>query len=387
MKNRDKYYLYNDYQGSLIAVQKKGSTTLEQMSYDPWGRRRSGTNWLDYENINTPFTSLYKRGYTGHEHIDAFGLINMNGRMYDPRLGRFLSPDPFVQAPNYTQSYNRFSYCWNNPMKYVDPDGEFVWMVPVLIGAIIGGYSGYKIGKAKGAEGWSMAGYIFGGAVIGGVAGYTGFSLFSSGMAAATAAGMGGISAGFNIGILSGFASGFITGGGMVALGGGGINDILGGAFIGAWFGGVTGGISGAIGGGLQNLNDGMNFWGTRLSSNTEYLTASLDLPLTTKTGGWLAQVTVEDTNLIAAAASRRAQNIFGRYIFKAAMYGSMAVSTVGISSAVGGALWRMGARQVGRQVLTKGLSQRLPTQMHHFATNKHSFILNKWLVLQMNLG
>jgi RHS repeat-associated protein len=105
MKNRDKYYLYNDYQGSLIAVQKKGSTTLEQMSYDPWGRRRSGTNWLDYENINTPFTSLYKRGYTGHEHIDAFGLINMNGRMYDPRLGRFLSPDPFVQAPDNSQSF------------------------------------------------------------------------------------------------------------------------------------------------------------------------------------------------------------------------------------------------------------------------------------------
>jgi RHS repeat-associated protein len=90
---------------------------------NPWGRRRNGTNWLDYENINTPFTSLYKRGYTGHEHIDAFGLINMNGRMYDPRLGRFLSPDPFVQAPNYTQSYNRYSYVWNNPMKYVDPTG------------------------------------------------------------------------------------------------------------------------------------------------------------------------------------------------------------------------------------------------------------------------
>jgi RHS repeat-associated protein len=107
----------------LIAALKKGSTTLEQMSYDPWGRKRSGTNWLDYENINTPFTDLYKRGYTGHEHIDAFGLINMNGRMYDPRLGRFLSPDPFVQAPGYTQSYNRYSYGWNNPMKYTDPTG------------------------------------------------------------------------------------------------------------------------------------------------------------------------------------------------------------------------------------------------------------------------
>jgi RHS repeat-associated protein len=109
----------------LIAAQKKGSTVLEQMSYDPLGRKHNGENWLDYENTNTPFTSLYKRGYTGHEHIDAFGLINMNGRMYDARLGRFLSPDPFVQAPDNSQSFNRYSYCVNNPMKYKDPSGEF----------------------------------------------------------------------------------------------------------------------------------------------------------------------------------------------------------------------------------------------------------------------
>jgi RHS repeat-associated protein len=117
------FCFYIDYKCSLIFVQKKGSTTLEQMSYDPWGRRRNGENWHDYYNTTTPFTSLYKRGYTGHEHIDVFGLINMNGRMYDPRLGRFLSPDPFVQAPSYTQSYNRYSYGWNNPMKYTDPTG------------------------------------------------------------------------------------------------------------------------------------------------------------------------------------------------------------------------------------------------------------------------
>lgn len=34
------------------------------------------------------------RGYTGHEHLTQFGLINMNARLYDPALGRFLSPDP-----------------------------------------------------------------------------------------------------------------------------------------------------------------------------------------------------------------------------------------------------------------------------------------------------
>lgn len=68
-------------------------------------------------------THLFSRGFTGHEHLDKFGLINMNGRLYDPLLGRFLSPDPFIQAPDNTQSYNRYSYCLNNPLIFSDPSG------------------------------------------------------------------------------------------------------------------------------------------------------------------------------------------------------------------------------------------------------------------------
>jgi hypothetical protein len=49
----------------------------------------------------------------------------MNGRVYDPWLGRFLSPDPFVQAPTYSQNYNRYSYALNNPLKYIDPSGYY----------------------------------------------------------------------------------------------------------------------------------------------------------------------------------------------------------------------------------------------------------------------
>jgi hypothetical protein len=47
----------------------------------------------------------------------------MNGRMYDPLVGRMLSPDPFIQAPGSTQGLNRYSYCFNNPLKYTDPSG------------------------------------------------------------------------------------------------------------------------------------------------------------------------------------------------------------------------------------------------------------------------
>ncbi|MCB5295882.1 MAG: hypothetical protein LHW52_04975, partial [Candidatus Cloacimonetes bacterium] len=62
--------------------------------------------------------------YSFQEHLDGFGLINMNSRVYDPIVSRMLSLDNFIQAPGYSQSLNRFSYCWNNPLKYTDPSGQ-----------------------------------------------------------------------------------------------------------------------------------------------------------------------------------------------------------------------------------------------------------------------
>jgi RHS repeat-associated protein len=43
--------------------------------------------------------------------------------VYDPQIGRFLSADPYIQSPYNTQSYNRYSYVMNNPLKYTDPSG------------------------------------------------------------------------------------------------------------------------------------------------------------------------------------------------------------------------------------------------------------------------
>ena len=83
---------------------------------------------------NFTLSSVTDRGYTSHEQLTNFGLINMpvrrndngggNGRIYDPMTLGFLSPDPFVQNPANSQNYNRFSYVLNNPLKYVDPSGE-----------------------------------------------------------------------------------------------------------------------------------------------------------------------------------------------------------------------------------------------------------------------
>ena len=57
----------------------------------------------------------------------------MNGRIYDPTLGRFLQADPHIQAPKNSQSYNRYAYVLNNPLSYTDPSGYFFkWLAKNL---------------------------------------------------------------------------------------------------------------------------------------------------------------------------------------------------------------------------------------------------------------
>ncbi len=117
------HYILKDYAGSMIGILNPNGTYAQEMNYDPWGRRRDPATWQAFNN--TPPPSLYSRGYTMHEHLAHFGLIDMKGRVYDPLVGRFLSPDPFIQAPEFSLSFNRYSYCLNNPLLYTDPTGFF----------------------------------------------------------------------------------------------------------------------------------------------------------------------------------------------------------------------------------------------------------------------
>ena len=98
---------------------------MAEYSYDPWGRLRDPETLEVYAAGEEPELFL-GRGFTGHEHLTWFGLINMNARLYDPLLGRFLSPDPYVQAPEFTQNFNRYSYALNNPLRYTVVTGEFL---------------------------------------------------------------------------------------------------------------------------------------------------------------------------------------------------------------------------------------------------------------------
>lgn len=126
--NPQMYYVLTDHLGSIRALTDGNGQIVEEYSFDSWGRRRDA----ETGQYVSSFSGLTDRGYTGHEHLDEFGLINMNGRMYDPVLGRMLSPDNYVQDVTGTQNYNRYSYCLNNPVAYTDPSGDFIWAIPFI---------------------------------------------------------------------------------------------------------------------------------------------------------------------------------------------------------------------------------------------------------------
>jgi len=134
------YYVETDHLGSILGLYNEAGQPVYTQSFDAWGRERNPESW-DYTTNTGTKPEWLIRGYTGHEHLPEFTLINMNGRMYDPILGRMLSPDNFVQAPTSSQSFNRYSYVFNNPLKYTDPSGEIALM-PVIVAAVVFGYGG-----------------------------------------------------------------------------------------------------------------------------------------------------------------------------------------------------------------------------------------------------
>jgi RHS repeat-associated protein len=181
------YYTETDHLGSILGLYKETGQPVYAQSFDAWGRERNPSTW-EYTVNNTPKPEWLIRGYTGHEMLPEFGLVNMNGRMYDPVLGRMLSPDNFVQDPSSTQSYNRYSYCWNNPLKYTDPSGE---LVNFIVGGIIGGMMGFINADMGGKTGWEMVAQIAIGAAVGTVTFGAGAKAMSAGSTVKTSAAAG----------------------------------------------------------------------------------------------------------------------------------------------------------------------------------------------------
>lgn len=188
-----KAYLYTDPQGSTDLITdrfgnvgnycKPGSpndcrSIGQRQGFDAFGLRRrveaapvwDVLPWAQRQGFESRATS---RGYTGHESVDPVGLVHMNGRMYDPLIGRFIQPDPIIQDPYDTQSHNRYSYVLNNPLSAVDPSGNLSVRQAVLTVAaiVVTYYTGvWAIGYlAEGAAGSAAMTAAAGGFVAGGL--------------------------------------------------------------------------------------------------------------------------------------------------------------------------------------------------------------------------
>ena len=140
------HYILKDNLGSWTTITDSDGVVEQRLSYDAWGNLRNPETWSG----SFTGTPMFDRGFTGHEHLYNFGLINMkftvsersaklclstaercelggaNGRLYDPILGRMLSPDVVIQDEQSSQAYNRYSYCFNNPLRFTDPSGYVV---------------------------------------------------------------------------------------------------------------------------------------------------------------------------------------------------------------------------------------------------------------------
>ncbi|NLA48482.1 MAG: RHS repeat-associated core domain-containing protein, partial [Bacteroidales bacterium] len=286
------YYLLRDHLGSITHVvnASTGSTTYEY-SYDAWGRMRNTTNWTNYSPGSEPALFIAGRGFTGHEHLPWFNLINMNGRVYDPLTGQFLNVDNNLQSPDFTQNFNRYAYCLNNPLVYTDPDGEWIFtilasffcpaLLPVAIAADIGGivnvgthinsinnfgqFAGYYgIGAAAGAAGagvgLGIGSALAGGSFLGGVIGTS--TKVATGFFSGLASGAAG-----------GFTGGFINGFGNTAMDP--LSD-FGNMLSAGWNSGLTGaifgGVAGGITGGIDAITHERNFFSGELKPRQDVL-------------------------------------------------------------------------------------------------------------------
>jgi RHS repeat-associated protein len=143
-------YFNHDHLGSIVAITNEVGAVVERLAFDAWGKRRFTNGTVD--TLDAISGQITHRGYTMHEHLEDMGIIHMNGRIYDPLIGRFMSADPYIQDASDLQSYNRYSYVRNNPMNLTDPSGyswiskawSKVWHSPIfkaVVGIVVAIYA------------------------------------------------------------------------------------------------------------------------------------------------------------------------------------------------------------------------------------------------------
>ncbi len=112
-------YLHVDHLGSTETITNDVGVVVEKRSFDAFGARRNPL-WGASGGV---VPSKTKQGFTGHDEEDQFGLVNMKGRLYDPRIARFTTTDPIIASVYNGQTFAAYSYVLNNPLTLIDPTG------------------------------------------------------------------------------------------------------------------------------------------------------------------------------------------------------------------------------------------------------------------------
>ncbi len=239
-------FYHTNHLGSASVITDSNGNRKEQIEYYPFGTYRAVGDPNGTYDFDPDFPDVYYT-YTGQEDDDDLGLYNFRARLYDPLLGRFISPDRLVPDPSNPQSLNRFTYCLNNPLIYTDPSGEFFAEIFAAIVSVVTSKAfltatayiagGAALGAATSA---ATGGNIWQGALTGAISGAI---FFGAGEIIGMAANMGQLAT-----VAERVAVHAVAG--MFA---GGINSAITGGNIG--LGILTGGISGGLGMAVGNLN------------------------------------------------------------------------------------------------------------------------------------
>ena len=257
-------YFHRDALNTADLITDNMSKVQLERTYTPFGEtfslvKSQPTPTLVHENL---------RGYTGHENVGIGTLINMNARLYDPVIGRFISADSIIPSPYYSQSYNRYAYVYNNPLKYTDPSGHSAILIFALGAAIFTGAMTFEdpsiqtIGMVIGTVMMGVAGMQAGGwasaeaaAISGARVGFTTSFISSGGDLGDGVKGaiLGGASAATAWGIGHGFGGNLPVEGKALAHGvtQGGFSELRGGSFREGFIGGAVA----KLGGGVAHAN------------------------------------------------------------------------------------------------------------------------------------
>ena len=137
--NVKRYFFQKNIQGDVINIVDGGCNHIATYHYDAWGNvlritDNSGNEisiTADHIANKNPFR------FRGYYYDSETGLYYLNARYYDPETGRFISKDDVdYLEPDSVNGYNLFTYCYNNPIMYSDPSGNFVWGI-IITAALI----------------------------------------------------------------------------------------------------------------------------------------------------------------------------------------------------------------------------------------------------------